>query len=79
MSGSVVVLKNCETELLYLPSDLFNMCLKESCFADPLSVVSDRIVKAFNRSRTTQAVVLNISKDFSRVQIAGLLHKLKSY
>ena len=30
----VVVLKKCELELLYILAELFNMCLKESCFAD---------------------------------------------
>ena len=30
----VVVLKNCEPELLYILVKLFNMCLKESCFPD---------------------------------------------
>ena len=28
----VVVLKNYEPELSYIPAELFNMCLKESCF-----------------------------------------------
>ena len=28
----VVVLKNCEPELAYILAELFNMCLKESCF-----------------------------------------------
>ena len=28
----VVVLKTCEPELLYILAELFNMCLKESCF-----------------------------------------------
>ena len=31
---SLVVLKNCESELSYILVDLFNMCLKESCFSD---------------------------------------------
>ena len=30
----VVVPKNCESELSYLLAELFNKCLKESCFAD---------------------------------------------
>ena len=48
--------------------------------ADLLTVVSDRITtRAFNRSRATQAVVLNIFKAFDRVWRTGLLHKLKSY
>ena len=28
----VVILKNCEPELLYVLAELFNMCLKEFCF-----------------------------------------------
>ena len=28
----VEVLKNCESELSYILAELFNMCLKESCF-----------------------------------------------
>ena len=30
----VVVLKNCEPERSYILAELFNMCLKESCFPD---------------------------------------------
>ena len=44
-----------------------------------LTVVSDRISRVFNRSGTTRAVALDISKAFDRVWHAGLLHKLKSY
>ena len=47
--------------------------------ADLLTVVSDRIAGAFNRSGATRAVALDISKAFDRVWHAGLLHKLKSY
>ena len=47
--------------------------------ADLLTVVSDRIARAFNRSRATRAVALDISKAFHRVWHAGLLHKRKSY
>ena len=47
--------------------------------ADLLTVVSDRIASAFNRSGATQAVALDISKAFDKVWHAGLLHKLKSY
>ena len=35
--------------------------------ADLLTVVSDRISRAFNRFRATQAVALDISKAFDRV------------
>ena len=33
-----MVLKNCEPELFYILAELFNMCLKESCFPDCLKV-----------------------------------------
>ena len=44
-----------------------------------LTVVSDRVARAFNRSGATRTVALDISKAFDRVWHAGLLHKLKSY
>ena len=47
--------------------------------ADLLTVVSDRIARAFNMSGATRAVALDISKAFDRVLHAGLLNKLKSY
>ena len=47
--------------------------------ADLLTVVSDRIARAINRSGATQDVVLDIPKAFDRVWHVGLLHKLKSY
>ena len=40
-----------------------------------LTVVSDRIARAFNRSRANRAVALDISKAFARVWHAGLLHR----
>ena len=52
------------------------------CFlstADILTVVYDRIARAFSRSGSTRAVALDISKAFDRVWHAGLLHKLKPY
>ena len=36
----VVVLKNCELELSYILAELFNNCLKESCFPDCWKVSS---------------------------------------
>ena len=47
--------------------------------ADLLTVASDRIARAANRSEANQAVALDISKAFDRVWHASLLHKLKSY
>ena len=144
----VVVLKNCEPEISYILPELFNKCLKQSCFpdcwkvssvvpvfknvgegstaknylpvslislgskvfekpvnnrvvdhlekcglfsdfqydfrssrstADLLTVVSDRIARAFNRSGGSRAAAFDISKAFDRVWHAGLLLKRKSY
>ena len=44
-----------------------------------ITVISDRIARAFNRSGATRAVALDISKTFDKVWNAGLLHKLTSY
>ena len=47
--------------------------------ADFLTVVSDRIGRAFNRFGATRPGELDISKAFDRVWHARLLHKLKPY
>ena len=60
-------------------SDLIYGFRSSQSTADLLSVASDRIARAFNRSVATQAVALNIPKTFNKVWYAGLLHKLKSY
>ena len=44
-----------------------------------LTVVFERIARAFNRSGATRAVALDTSKTFDRVWNAGLLHKPRSY
>ena len=46
--------------------------------ANLLTVVFDRIARAFNRSGATRAVAFDIPNAFDRVWHAGLLHKLKS-
>ena len=47
--------------------------------ADLLTVISDRIIRVFNRSGATRAVALDISRVFDRVWHAGLLQKPKCY
>ena len=37
----MLVLKNCELELSYILAELFNKCLKESCFSDCWKVSSE--------------------------------------
>ena len=49
-----------------------------SSTADLVTVVSDRIARAFNRSGATTAVALDISKAFDTVWHAVVLHKLKA-
>ena len=46
--------------------------------ADILTVVSDKIARTSNRSRATQVVALDTSKDFNRVWHTDFLHKLNS-
>ena len=45
---------------------------------DLLTVVSDKIVRAFNRSGATPAVALDVSEAFDRFLHSRLLHKLFS-
>ena len=49
----------------YGPVSLLSVVSK--VFADLLTVASDRIARAFNRSEAPQAVALDISKAFDRV------------
>ena len=44
-----------------------------------LTIVSDRITRAFKRPGATRAVALDLSKDLDRVLYAGLLPKFRSY
>ena len=58
---------------------VFQYCFRCSpSTADLLTVVSDRIARAFNSSGATRTVAFDISKAFKRVWHAGLLHKLQS-
>ena len=57
----VVVLKNCEPELSYILAELFNKCLKESCFPDfwkVSSVVS--VFKNVGERSTTKEATLSV-------------------
>ena len=56
----------------------FQYGYRSQTMADLLTVVSDKIARAFNRSGATRAVAMDTSKAFDRVWYAGLLHKLKS-
>ena len=43
----VVVLKNCEPEPSYILPELFNMCLKESCYPDFLLLKTTALLVSF--------------------------------
>ena len=75
----VVVLKNCGLELSYILAELFNKCLKESCFPDCWKVSS--VVPIFKNAgeRSTAknyrpvSLLSVVSKVFENLQIIGLL------
>ena len=56
----------------------FLWLLKSSKTLDFLTAASNRTAKAFNRSRATRAVAIDISKAFDRVWYTGLLNIPKS-
>ena len=53
---SIVVLKMCELELPYILAELFNMCLKESCFSGCWKVSS--VVPVFKNVGETTALLV---------------------
>ena len=59
-------------------SDFRNGFRSSRSTADLVTVVSDRIGRAFNNSGATRAVALDISKAFDRFWHAGLFKKRKS-
>ena len=75
----VVVLKNCEPELSYILVELFNKCLKESCFPDCWKVSS--VVPVFKNvgERSTAknyrpvSLLSVVSKVFEKLVKIGLL------
>ena len=80
----VVVLKNCESELSYILAELFNKCLKESCFPDCWKVSS--VVSVFKnvgerstaKSYRPVSLLSVVSKVFEKLvnnRIVGYLEK----
>ena len=79
----VVVLKNCEPELSYILAELFNMCLKESCFPDCWKVssvvpvfknVGERCIAKNYRPVSLLSVV---SKVFEKLVNNGIVDQLE--
>ena len=65
----VVVLKNCELELSYILAELFNKCLKESCFPDCWKVSSVFPVFKNVRERST-------AKNYRPVSLLSVVTKV---
>ena len=65
----VVVLKNCEPELSYILAELFNKCLKESCFPDCWKVSS--VVPVFKNvgERST-------AKNYRPISLLSVIRKI---
>ena len=81
----VVVLRNCEPELSYILAELFNKCLKESCFPDFLEVSS--VVPVFNNvgERSTAknyhpvSLLSVVSKVFVRLFVYSHKNNIKTF
>ena len=65
----VVVLKNCELELSYILAELFNKCLKESCFPDCWKVLSVVLVFKNVGERST-------AKNYCSVSLLSVVGKV---
>ena len=65
----VVVLKNCEPELSYILAELFNKCLKESCFPDCWKVSS--VVLVFKNVGER-----SIAKNYHPVSLLSVVSKV---
>ena len=64
-----VVLKNCEPELSYILAELFNKCLKESCFPDCWKVSS--VVPVFKNVRERST-----AKNYRPVSLLSVVGKV---
>ena len=78
----VVILKNCESELSYILAELFNKCLKESCFPDCWKVSSVVLVFKNVGERSTAknyhpvSLLSMVSKVFEKLLNDGIVDHL---
>ena len=79
----VVVLKNCVPELSYILAEIFNKCLKESCFPDCWKVslvvpVFKNVVERFTAKNYYFVSLLSVvSKVFERLVNNGIVDHLE--
>ena len=80
----VVVLKNCDPELSYILAELFNMCLKESCFPDCWKVLSVVLVfknvgeRCTAKSDRPVSLLSVVSKVFEKPVNNGIVDHLET-
>ena len=65
----VVVLKNCEPELSYILAELFNKCVKDSCFSDFWKVSA--VVPVFK-----SLVERSTAKNYHPVSLLSVVNKV---
>ena len=68
----VVVLKNCEPEILYILAEIFNKCLKESCFPDCWKV--SLVVPVF-KNVGGRSIISKVLEDFVNNRIVDYIEK----
>ena len=79
----VIVLKNCELELSYILAELFNMCLKESCFPGCWKISSAvPVFKNFEERLTAKShrpvsILSLVSKAFGKFVKNNLVNHLE--
>ena len=81
----MVVLGNCELELSYILAEIFNMCLKESCFPDCWKVSS--VVSVFKnvgerstaRNYCPVSLLTVVSKVFEKLVNNRIFDHLEKY
>ena len=72
----VVILKNCEPEPSYIPSGLFNICLREFCLADYFSSV---VLVFKNVGERSTRSLSKVSKICEKPVNNNLVDQLKKY
>ena len=76
----VVVLMNCEPEFSYILAELFDMCLKESCFQDCWKVLS--VVPVFKsvgeRSAAKDYLLVNLLSVVSKIFEKLVINRVRS-
>ena len=79
----VVVLKNCEPEFSYILAELFNMCLKESCFLECWKVSSIALVlqifgeRSASKSYPPGSLLSVVSKLFEKLVNNRIIDQLE--